>query len=299
MFIKDTINNNDLVFIKSKQIRVFPCGRRRSELIDKDGYDSTVSDRYYIPFDPEARLNTEANQRKHSGLNGYKQSFINYWIDDGNISLVIGGYLFNISSSYTSCATFGTDVASLLGITKGAIFANIKIANIEFFSATEKQPGAETSILRDQSTHKAPLECLDLLYGKDKTSLDSYYFSGLSFSSKNLATPEGAAEGWISLPLLDYKDDAWAIHEASRLPKIDHGDTKDSVKIPGGLTIEKSLTVNENATIDGSLTASEVIIKSSNGDMKAVTLEVAETTENKWQLKFYNAKISPQPTKIN
>ena len=101
MFVKN--NDNRLVFIKSKNVNVFPCGRRRSNLIDADGSTLTVNDRYYIPFDPEARLNTEANNRKHSGLNGFRQSYIYDWsytASSGVLSLVIEGYLFNIILDY-------------------------------------------------------------------------------------------------------------------------------------------------------------------------------------------------------
>ena len=88
MFHKDTANN--LVFIESSYIKVFPCGCRKSELVE------TGATKQYIPIDPEARLNTEANNRKHSGLNGYKQEYLNYWNTNGELSLVLAGYLFNI-----------------------------------------------------------------------------------------------------------------------------------------------------------------------------------------------------------
>ena len=79
MFVRSSDNAN-LIFIKSRYIKAFPCSRRRSNLtIDTDGNENSVLDKYYIPFDPEARLNTEANNRKHSALNGYKQDYLREW----------------------------------------------------------------------------------------------------------------------------------------------------------------------------------------------------------------------------
>ena len=195
MFIKDIqINNNGLVFIKSNAIKAFPCGRRRSGLVDADNNNDTVGDRYYIPFDPEARLNTEANNRKHSGLNGYKNTYLNSWNSSGDVSLVIAGYLFDIASSYHSDAIsdsitkFGKAVAGKLGGAVDNIFVNIKLANMTFFAGSKTTPAAATEILRDQTISVQPLECLDQLYGPnaDRDKPDSYYFYGLSFSSENL-----------------------------------------------------------------------------------------------------------------
>lgn len=285
MFKRDIIDNNNLVFIKSKNIKAFPCGRRRSSLVDTDNNNDTVSDRYYIPFDPEARINTEANNRKHSGLNGFKQSYLNYWKLDGSISLVLGGYLFDITAEYGYATgnLFGTAVAESLNISNGSLFVNIKLATMEFFAGSDNIPAANTEILRDQTTSKTPLECLDqpIADGVDTTKLDNYYFCGLSLSNVNLEEAyEGA--GWISLQLLDFIDGVWVIHEASRLPKIDHGDERDSVKIPGSLIIENNLIVN------GEISADAVKIKDGDGqDAYATTLKVVTNQNVTNQLQFW------------
>ena len=160
MFIRGN-DNNELFFIKSESIKVFPCGRRRS-LVDSDGSSNTVSDRYYIPFDPEARLNTEANNRKHSSLNGFKQNYLNYWNSDGIISLVLAGYLFTIDAKLLP-DDFGKELVSEAAAAGDHIYANIKLANIKFFEGTEVIPECHTDILRDQTTHDDPLDCLDVL----------------------------------------------------------------------------------------------------------------------------------------
>ena len=278
MFIRDV---NGLTFIKSTKINVFPCGRRRSVLIDADNDDNTVSDRYYLPFDPEARLNTEANNRKHSGLNGFKPNYINYWNTDGILSFVIAGYVFTIDTGYedtVSVQNFGTVLAAALwpsGETGTAIYANIKTADMTLMSANGSNlPDAITEILRDQSAHDEPSESLDLLAdNEDPKDANSYYFYGLSFSGE-----AQKGDGFKSLQLLDPVDGAWVIHEAARLPKIDHGDTPGSVYIPGDLYVDGSVTAN-NFYIDSK----------DNGNISMVGLKVEETAAGSgvYQLKFY------------
>ena len=283
MFKKDTINNNGLVFVKSRCIKVFPCSRRKSELVDADGNDNTVSDKYYIPFDPESRLNTEANNRKHSALNGYTQTYLNYWSTDGELSVVLAGYLFNIATGETgtdAVNNFGKAILKALDTnTPTAIYVNIKLANMTFFSSgTAKIPEATTEVLRNQSTTKEPLACLDLFSGSNKTDPDQYYFYGLSLSSENLSK-KCPDEGFVSLQLLDYNNDGnWIIHEASRLPKIAHGDEKDSIVVG-------NLHVTGDATVDGTLWA-KTILQGTDGK-PAASLEVVKTTEGQYQLQFY------------
>ena len=103
MFVK---NKNGLVFIKSKNINAFPCGRRRG-IINKESAADV-----YIPFDPEARLNTEANNRKHSSINGFKQSYLK-WTNDGTLLLVIEGYLFNITLTYIDASNTVHDYSTV------------------------------------------------------------------------------------------------------------------------------------------------------------------------------------------
>jgi hypothetical protein len=131
MFIKthdDTLDGGStttLTFVKSVNIQAFPCGRRRSTIINV-----TTEDR--IPFDPEARLNTEANNRKHSGLNGFTQTYLNTWdTGKGILSIALAGYLFNItlpvnSGNFWDVDTFGDSIADLTGATT-EIYANILI----------------------------------------------------------------------------------------------------------------------------------------------------------------------------
>ena len=126
MFIKtriDTINDTQIAraFVKSAHVQAFPCGRRRSTPIEKDLNDIQTAGKvteYRIPFDPEARLNTEANNRKHSSLNGYTQTYLYSWNKDSDnkLSMSIAGYLFSIAltSEYTQVQEFGNGTLQAL-----------------------------------------------------------------------------------------------------------------------------------------------------------------------------------------
>jgi hypothetical protein len=258
MFIK---NANGLVFIKSENVKVFPSGRRSSTAIDIDNDLATVSDRYYIPFDPEARLNTEANNRKHSGLNGFKQSYLlDYNETDGSLSIVLAGYLFNIQLNYgyRTPTELGTAFAEKFAMAK-SVYANIKLANVALFGSADT-PEIGTEILRDQVSNDTPAACLDFLIDKqDKTKRSSYYFSGLSFSAED-KTAASSTDRVISLKILQQNSSGeWEIYEPSKLPAIDHGDTENSVKV-------------------GDLTATGIKLGDSSETAKAVAaLEVTET----------------------
>lgn len=263
MFIKN--DENKLVFIKSKNINAFPCGRRRSNLIDTDGESNTVSDRYYIPFDPEARLNTEANNRKHTGLNGFNKSYILDWNETARyFAFAIEGYLFNIKleADYSTPNAFATIAAgSAYTSASNAIFANIKLREVPFFSGSKTIPQTYTEILRDQTPERDPAVYLDFLVpGAAKTNADNYYFAGLSLSNEakdDLVTyaVEGSStlvitERTISLQLFTKNSSGdWQLYNPSKLPKVVHGDHDSSVKIPGDLTVTGTLnTFNVEAT---------------------------------------------------
>ena len=256
MFIKN--NDNGLVFVKSNNIKVFPCGRRSSNLVDSvaDG------DKQYIPFDPEARLYTESNNRKHSGLNGFTQDYLLTAWEDNKLSFVIAGYLFDIDTTdlFSTANTFGNEISSLLGNTSSnSIYANIKLAKINLLSgnSNSKLSPVGTYILRDQTLQGIPSNCLDVtLFDPDngysgKITAEDYYFSGLSFSCSKLAKTEEEPDGTeiISLLVLSRDDllSAWHSHEPSKLPKIAHGKTEDSVEIKD-LTITGTLSIIDKDT---------------------------------------------------
>lgn len=266
------------VFIKSKNVNAFPCGRRRGIIDKTEAVDA------YIPFDPEARLNTEANNRRHSGLNGFKQSYLK-WTDNGFLTLVIEGYLFTINLRYASNDNsvqedysnpylLGSKLEEFLSFGGGKliteIYANIRLANVKFFDGTNTVKELATQILRDQTPSAEPESCLDLFIdetGSGTENADNYYFSGLSFSDK----PLGNNIDVFSLQILEKVNDAWVIKERSKLPKIDHGSTRDSVLIKGDLVVDKAVDAEDNMVANGNLNIA--------GDLAVVNSITANTLD--------------------
>lgn len=259
-----SLNGAKLAFIKSSNIQVYPCGRRRSQRvtgIDKNGDGFTTDDEYYIPFDPEARLNTEANNRKHSGLNGFTQTYLNTWnVDEKLLSLSIAGYLFNIKldTNYAGINDFCNNIVAKLGADTTTVYANILLEETPLFAGFNDY---NTYVLRNQSDTTTAEASLDLLSNSaDKSNSselenpDNYYFSGLSFSSeplsgikttrstKTITAVDKLPEQVISLCILEKINDAWQIHEPARLPKIEHGDVNDSIKV--GTLLVNNITQN-------------------------------------------------------
>ena len=300
MFFKD--QTNGLVYVDSLNIKAFPCGRRKAALEEVSG------EKLYIPFDPEARLNTEANNRKHSGLNGFAKSYLLDWERSStSITLVLAGYRFDIKFSdyeegsnvtrIIDADSFGTALYKLLVPEQDRggdrdtkkIYANILTADMQFFSIDgTDSPNSlvNTEILRDQAFSMAPETCLDLGKIQPAKAVTDYYFSGLTFSTRKLETikPELETSKVMhpeSLLLMEYVDNAWHICEKSRLPKIEHGPYEDSVYIPGDLIVDGEITTEAIKVKDG---------KDEHGNDKylyATTLEVVTDNEVTNQLQFW------------
>ena len=177
-----------LTFIKSTNIQAFPCGRRSSAVnYDKNSDGKLDNEKYYFPFDPEARLNTEANNRKHSSLNGYTQTYLKQWNTDSKLlTMSLAGYLFSIylvdkqtsqNTDFSDVNAFGTKVINCLKAkaehdiniattydkperqafaeamlaqidSATRIYANIIVEDVHLFSSNANE--YFTSILRDQ-----------------------------------------------------------------------------------------------------------------------------------------------------
>ena len=253
----DNESEFNLTFVKSADISAYPCGRRRSQLVelDVDGDNNTDSN-YYIPFDPEARLNTEANNRKYSSINGYTQTYLNTWdSEEGLLSLSLAGYLFNIklANNCLNAESFATCVLKALNLNEEslskveAIYANILIQEVPLFTGFKSY---NTGVLRNQSATTDPETCLDLPKSGDNvniTDFNNYYFSGLSFSAEALSgkadtrsetivtaisgNQDELPQTIVSLRLLDIIEGKWQIHQPAFLPHIEHGDEVDSIKV--------------------------------------------------------------------
>ena len=209
MFIQTNYLNTEgstlLSFLKSLAVSAYPCGRRRGQP-DPDKSDN------FIPFDPEARLNTEANARKYSSLNGYSQSYILDWSEENKKAIIVlGGYYFEISSDDLANANtfgtklidaqksfFGTETSSLQYYQiehANKIYANIRIEQAPLFVDTTRQLSYTTGILKNQTgSTKGSTAAIDVIVDGADTSQAiyndaNYYFSGLSFSISPITNP--------------------------------------------------------------------------------------------------------------
>lgn len=262
----------DLAFIKSLNVQVFPCGRRRAQL----------SNGNYVPFDPEARLNTEKNNINHSSINGFTQTYLNSF-EDEKLSLVLAGYLFNITltSGYTNPSVFGNSLTTLLSSSEAAsIYANIRIEETELFS------NCSTKVLRAQAPKAEDTPaCLDIIVDTDDSVDDSknYYFSGLSFSTKPLAdasstatwlsaSSEGGKLLTVSLKILEKIDNEWQIHQPALLPDIKHGAEENSVEL--GKLAAESVNTNQIKLLDNLVYALDVVPKDGDYQLKLISKKI-------------------------
>jgi hypothetical protein len=252
----------DLTFLRSLDVQVFPCGRRRST-------EFTTADNTscYIPFDPEARLNTEANNRKASSINGFNNTYVcEYKSKSDTLTMALAGYLFNIKikKDYQTLNSICDEILKALKVTSSeAIYANIRIAQVPLYSS-DVVVDYETSVLSAQAAPgDTKSTSLDLLKSYDANGQtpsfdsDNFYFSGISFSidsvakleatkAKNVAklisydaydiyNAEAQNDQVISLcifkNLKDGEQDNWQLNQKALLPKIAHGDTEDSVSV--------------------------------------------------------------------
>ena len=239
-----------LAFIKSTNVFVYPCGRRRSIISESTRADS------YIPFDIEARLSTEANIIKTSAQNGYNQSYVKGWEFDKvpTLALTIGGYNFKIKldNNYDNADnTLGAAIIEKLGDDAATkIYANIRIEDVQITSGSSTE---KTQVLRNQSGSSVGSSSLDELINSstDTNKADSYYFAGLSFSTipitgkeQTYSTAMGSVEigngnlvnqQIYSLCILsrdlEAENASWELYQRALLPNIQHGKDLNSVEM--------------------------------------------------------------------
>lgn len=314
-----------LAFVKSLNIQAYPCGRRRSVPIDNDNAAVTTIDQYHIPFDPEARLNTERNSRRHSGVNGFNSSFLKTWdVANEKLTLSLDGYVFDIdlrvkdkqvATAYLEVNQFCSKLVELLNIADAdaivpldqrasKIYANIRLEEVPLYEGTFKD--YSTWVLRNQSNTAEAAPQLDLVATlnnegaiADRSTPDNFYFSGLSFSidpiteeggktrsEKYLKSASGRNQKVISLCLFK-KNSAgeWIINPQAGLPNIEHGNTEDSVKI--------------NDLQATSITTGGVQLVGTNDSNRPViigrvpALVATRTGSNTYKLQFYFGKNIP------
>ena len=269
LFNKST---NNFGYIKSLNINAHPCSRRRSTLVENSGKNES----YYIPYDPEARLNTESNNRKHTGLNGYIGSYLKEFdiSGTGSISLVLDGYLFTINADNPDPIVLEdlitSDLATKISlVNKDKIYANIRLEEIQLY-ADDNKLDYKTWVLRDQTQEKLPQTSLDCFTSTPGAKIDNsadYYFSGLSFSAEPLTgneveiasetfdsyTADGKRHNQkiVSLCIFEKdENDTWQICQRALLPNIKHGTQSDSIVVPGNIKSDTINTVSIDASGD-------------------------------------------------
>lgn len=286
-----------LSFLGSKYVKVFPCGRRRA--YKKDGTP--------IPFDPEAKLNTELNNRKVSGLNSINESFyVGQEWSTKLLRLVIGGYSFDIelADGYKEIADFCTKATDYIGNNNKAIYANIKISKIQIYESNDSYDSSDaldsyTWVLKNQSDD-TNISHLDIEIKDDSSTIDDFYFSGLSFSTYPIVActateakiqevvdadyahsdiydsdSDDVTQQDFSIKLFIY-DNGWKLNPAILLPELSHGDTDKSVRFTE-LQADKMVQFIGKDKVD--VPAMAINYKESKDD------------DNIYQLKFYNIDV--------
>jgi hypothetical protein len=237
--------NNGRVFLRSENINVFPCSRRGQAGLD---FLDTALVKY---FDPEARLNTERTNRLHTALNGFKDSFISsYDSVTSTLVFVLAGYYIEIKDFRPE------DIASALGSDTAAIYAHLRLH-------THVSLGVKdyfTEMLYRQSDSEDDKNYLDVSYVDGDRNGD--FFVGVSFAKELVDNDDDTV---YNLPLFSYANEEWELVQSSLLPKIDHGETEDSVKINGNFTVkhgeQTALHVTKDRTFINSITVPTIDVK--------------------------------------
>ena len=227
--------------------------------MDGNGDIGTGNSAYKIPFDPEARLNTELNNRRHSGINGFTHTFIKSWDETKRqLVLCLYGYIFTITlpeEYFNNIDKLGAHIADKLGSSANRIFANIRLEELTIFYEDGSKLGYSSWILRAQESQQEVTDSsLDMFASKlpDRTNRadpENYYFSGLSFSAVPIASIEDTvntaiiteipedeksgskAQQVCSLCIFEKPAGEWVLCQKALLPNVAHGDTQDSVVI--------------------------------------------------------------------
>lgn len=216
------------VFLPSDNINVFPCSRR-GRSVDSTG-------KYY---DPEARLNTERTNRLHTALNGFTDSFIEKEYDSTKNSLVfvLAGYRVEVKNFIPS------GIADAIGATS-AIYAHLGIQGGISLNVEDYFTEILYRQLADVDDTKTKYKYLDVsCTAKDADKVTSthtdYFFAGISFTGDTSTISDNNVTSHF-LKLFSNVGNNWVLEQTSLLPKIEHGETEDSIKLSGTFTVKNS-----------------------------------------------------------
>ena len=242
------------VFLPSENINVFPCSRRGQVNTD----DSVTY------FDPEARLNTERTNRISSSVNGFTDSFIvtDSFNTEGTLVFVLAGYYVEIKNFSPA------EIADVLGSNPRKIYAHLGLH--KEVSLQVKRSDDEyytTEILYRQATGQEEANYLDVSHTSD--GISDEFFVGISFAASELVynnSPILISEKNLLLFNKSESGDNWTLEQTSLLPHIEHGETLESIKVNGVLTVNASATIANNLTVGtdnntntGTITAKKLV----------------------------------------
>lgn len=211
-----TIGENK--YFKSKDIKVFPSSFRGTYKSGTSTLDPEIT------FDPEARLNTEANFILPRTELGNKSYIVEYNETQNKISFILGGYYFEI-----------------LNITDYLEEIKNKYIGIKLRPITLQDPKIDAQFRHDgyretnllDSWESSSDDILDLLTD------GSYCFTGLRILSSEFSSEGSDAK--LKLFLANK-----TINQEALLPKIEHGTAPNTIKLGTGL-----IAAFENQTVVG------------------------------------------------
>lgn len=223
-------------YFKSRDVRVFPSSFRGT-------YDNTTT------FDPEARLNTEANFIAPK-IAGNKASYIvNY--NANKIKFVLGGYYFEINN--------------LNNYKLSDKYLNIKLRDVKIAENQDDNKDSERKTYLLDTWYPNSDYILDVVDTEDNIS----YFSGLTISE----SPENGAYASIKL-----FDDEGNLNQEAILVDLDHGTGENTLMHGVGLTANTT-----NQTVFGTYNDNKAdtlfeVGKGSSETNKNNALEISTTT---------------------
>jgi len=222
-------------FVESRNIKVFPCSYRGY-------YDTTGTTPRLVTFDPEARLNTEANFIHAGAGDGSTDSYIINWIYDNPetaknvLKCIIGGYYFEIFN-VTPADFKARNVTTLY----------IKTRNIEIQEATDDGDRARSTEILGTAISASDLYL-------DKPSNGLTLFTGLFADVDNVS----GATYTSKLTLVDGLE--WRILTSKFLPKLFAGKGELSVVIndeDNEAIGNKSVAMGEDTFVKGNNSVAE------------------------------------------
>ena len=205
-------------YFKSKDVRVFPSSFRGTY---KSGTDILSPE---VTFDPEARLNTEANFILPKAELGKKTYIIDYNETSHTVSFMLYGYYFEI----TDINNYLDEIA---GRSIGLKVRPIRLHDSDVTLVKEEDTPRNTEVL--DSWEEASEKILD--YKLD----DQYCFTGLKILDSTM-NDEGSTDT-INLFLEDKN-----INQKYLLPTVEHGDGINTIMHGKGLVANY-----ENQTVIG------------------------------------------------